>query len=294
MHNLHRQAVATVGGVCAVVLVACVVVANTPSRAILQQQTIGFNTYDGAPYKTGPHGEKVYDVPHVGGTNGVYMGANGGGLGFARAQHSQRRVMMQQHAPMMQQQRPAAGPGPPYPPPGPSWDGVPARQLPRHQTQLGELHQPGYNPASPKGLWGKGVPLEFRQQDYELVKSLATVESDLKTDEAMMASVQAAIAGSNVARGAATSQAMRTAAGQQLAVGGVDIEGGQGEADSLFGSHDDHSTYGVAGSGWQGTGNGENPGELWNPAVAAHMNYGQQLRMMQGRQRNLRQSSKLQ
>jgi len=33
--------------------------------------------------------------------------------------------------------------------------------------------------------------------------------------------------------------------GQQLAVGGVDIEGGQGEADSLFGSHDDHSTYGV-------------------------------------------------
>jgi hypothetical protein len=28
--------------------------------------------------------------------------------------------------------------------------------------------------------------------------------------------------------------------------------------------------------------------------VAAHMNYGQQLRMMQGRQRNLRQSSKLQ
>jgi hypothetical protein len=63
------------------------------------------------------------------------------------------------------------------------------------------------------------------------------------------------------------SQQMRVARGQQLAVGGVDIEGGQGESDSIFGSHDDHSTYGVTGSGWQGPGNGEMPGEIWNPAV---------------------------
>jgi len=67
---------------------------------------------------------------------------------------------------------------------------------------------------------------------------------------------------------------------QQLAVGGVGIEGGQGESDSIFGSHDDHSTYGVAGSGWQGMGNGENPGELWNPAVGGRMGGGQQLRQM--------------
>jgi len=59
----------------------------------------------------------------------------------------------------------------------------------------------------------------------------------------------------------------RLVPGQKLAVGGVDIEGGQGESDSLFGSHDDHSTYGVMGSGWQGPGNGEAPGETWNPAV---------------------------
>ena len=39
--------------------------------------------------------------------------------------------------------------------------------------------------------------------------------------------------------------AMRVPRGQQLAVGGVDIEGGQGESDSIFGSHDDHSTYGL-------------------------------------------------
>ena len=40
-------------------------------------------------------------------------------------------------------------------------------------------------------------------------------------------------------------QAIRIFPGQQLAVGGVDIEGGQGESDALFGSHDDHSTYGI-------------------------------------------------
>ena len=53
-------------------------------------------------------------------------------------------------------------------------------------------------------------------------------------------------------------------------IGGAGIEGGQGNADSIYGSHDDHSTYGVAGSGWQGPGNGEAPGDLWNPIVAPH------------------------
>ena len=37
--------------------------------------------------------------------------------------------------------------------------------------------------------------------------------------------------------------------------------------DSVYGYHDDHSTYGVSGSGWQGAGNGETPGDLWSPAV---------------------------
>jgi len=73
---------------------------------------------------------------------------------------------------------------------------------------------------------------------------------------------------------------MRLMSGQQLAVGGVDIEGGQGESDSIFGSHDDHSTYGVAGSGWQGTGNGEAPGELWNPAVGGRFRGSQLLRQV--------------
>mmetsp|Transcript_33354 Transcript_33354/g.48741 ORF Transcript_33354/g.48741 Transcript_33354/m.48741 type:complete len:355 (+) Transcript_33354:14-1078(+) len=53
-------------------------------------------------------------------------------------------------------------------------------------------------------------------------------------------------------------------------IGGSGIEGGQGNADSIYGDHDDHSTYGVSGSGWQGPGNGEAPGDLWNPAVATH------------------------
>jgi len=52
-------------------------------------------------------------------------------------------------------------------------------------------------------------------------------------------------------------------------IGGSGIEGGQGNADSIYGSHDDHSTYGVSGSGWQGPGNGEAPGDLWNPAVSS-------------------------
>jgi hypothetical protein len=38
---------------------------------------------------------------------------------------------------------------------------------------------------------------------------------------------------------------------------------------------------GIAGVGWQGRGNGEAPGELWNPAIAPHIAYAQQLRMRQ-------------
>ncbi len=133
---------------------------------------------------------------------------------------------------------------------------------PQGQKLVAGFSQPGYNPKQPKGLWGKGVPPEFVDDDYKLIKSLADVEQDLDADTALMSQVQAGLGIRS-----APARRMRTARGQQLAVGGVDIEGGQGESDSLFGSHDDHSTYGVAGSGWQGAGNGEMPGELWNPAV---------------------------
>ena len=34
-------------------------------------------------------------------------------------------------------------------------------------------------------------------------------------------------------------------------IGGAGVEGGQGNSDSIYGSHDDHSTYGVSGTGWQ-------------------------------------------
>jgi len=50
----------------------------------------------------------------------------------------------------------------------------------------------------------------------------------------------------------------------------VGVGGGQGNADCIYGSCDDHDTYGVAGSQWQGPGNGEAPGDLWNPAVGTH------------------------
>ena len=56
--------------------------------------------------------------------------------------------------------------------------------------------------------------------------------------------------------------------GSQLGfIGGAGVEGGQGNSDSIYGSHDDHSTYGRSGSGWQGPGNGEAQGNLWSPAV---------------------------
>ena len=45
-------------------------------------EDIGFQ--GGAPYKKGKYGNKVYDAPHVGGTNGVFLGSNGGGNGWAR------------------------------------------------------------------------------------------------------------------------------------------------------------------------------------------------------------------
>jgi hypothetical protein len=111
------------------------------------------------------------------------------------------------------------------------------------QKNASVFSQPGYNPQHPQGIWGKGVPPEFVDEDYKLVKSLADVEQDLNQDTALMGQSQ-------VAMGHAPTK-LPTARGQQLAVGGVDIEGGQGESDSIFGSHDDHSTYGVAGSGWQ-------------------------------------------
>jgi len=34
-------------------------------------------------------------------------------------------------------------------------------------------------------------------------------------------------------------------------IGGAGVEGGQGNSDSIYGSHDDHSTYGIFGTGWQ-------------------------------------------
>lgn len=51
-------------------------------------------------------------------------------------------------------------------------------------------------------------------------------------------------------------------------IGGVGVGGGQGNSDCIFGDCDDHDTYGVLGSGWQGPGNGEDIGTLWNPAVS--------------------------
>jgi len=50
-------------------------------------------------------------------------------------------------------------------------------------------------------------------------------------------------------------------------IGGVGIDGGNGNATCIYSSCDDHDTYGISGSGWQGPGNGEESGDLWNPAV---------------------------
>ena len=44
------------------------------------------------------------------------------------------------------------------------------------------------------------------------------------------------------------------------------IEGGQGNSDAIYGSHDDHDQYGIFGPGYYGPGNGEPMGDLWNPA----------------------------
>jgi hypothetical protein len=46
----------------------------------------------------------------------------------------------------------------------------------------------------------------------------------------------------------------------------VGIEGGQGNSDAIYGSHDDHDQYGIFGPGDYGPGNGEPMGDLWNPA----------------------------
>ncbi len=45
------------------------------------------------------------------------------------------------------------------------------------------------------------------------------------------------------------------------------IEGGQNNNDAIYGSHDDHDTFGVAGEGWQGPGNGEDILDLYNPGT---------------------------
>ena len=55
-------------------------------------------------------------------------------------------------------------------------------------------------------------------------------------------------------------------------LGGAGINGGQNNADALFGSADDHDMFGVSGPGWYGPGNGEEIGELWNPARAPRFN----------------------
>jgi len=77
--------------------------------------------------------------------------------------------------------------------------------------------------------------------------------------------------GAAVVNGEAPGDLWNPAVGRRHAqlgfIGGSGIEGGQGNSDSIYGSHDDHSTYGIFGSGWQGPGNGEAPGDLWNPAV---------------------------
>jgi hypothetical protein len=51
--------------------------------------------------------------------------------------------------------------------------------------------------------------------------------------------------------------------GQLSFIGSVGVEGGQNNADFIFGSHDDHSEFGVNGNGWWGPGNGEDVGELY-------------------------------
>jgi len=53
-------------------------------------------------------------------------------------------------------------------------------------------------------------------------------------------------------------------------IGSVGVGGGQGNSDCIYGSCDDHDTFGIAGHGWYGPGNGEDMGDLWNPAVATH------------------------
>ena len=45
------------------------------------------------------------------------------------------------------------------------------------------------------------------------------------------------------------------------------VEGGQGNNDAIYGSHDDHDTFGVLGEGWQGPGNGEDILDLYNPGT---------------------------
>ena len=52
----------------------------TALRKLEPGQTVG---QTGAPFTQGRYGRE-YDAPHVGGTNGVFIGSNGGGVGLAR------------------------------------------------------------------------------------------------------------------------------------------------------------------------------------------------------------------
>jgi hypothetical protein len=81
-----------------------------------------------------------------------------------------------------------------------------------------------------------------------------------------MAKLEAAEARMKRQAGAAAARSAPSAS-QLGFMGGAGVEGGQNNPDSVYGYHDDHSTYGVSGSGWQGAGNGETPGDLWSPAV---------------------------
>jgi len=66
----------------------------------------------------------------------------------------------------------------------------------RQRQQLGAaaaaigFTQPGYDNKNPKGLWGQGVPPEFRDQDFELIKALSDVEQDIDMSQADMDSIE--------------------------------------------------------------------------------------------------------
>ena len=46
---------------------------------------------------------------------------------------------------------------------------------------------------NPKGLWGQGVPPEFRDQDFELIKALSDVEQDIDMSQADMVAARVSL-----------------------------------------------------------------------------------------------------